>query len=202
MHLFWQSFSNGLLISGGLIMAIGTQNVFVLAQGLRREHHGLVAMLCITCDAALVAAGVFGLAAVLLEHPLVLSVARWGGAGFLLWYGVKALRRAWAPSALTAGLSLPRSRRTVLLSALAVTLLNPHVYLDTVLLIGSLGAQQGVPLAFVVGAACASTLWFASLAYGSARLAPWLARPTTWRWVDCGVALMMFTVAGQLILAR
>ncbi|QVK31309.1 LysE/ArgO family amino acid transporter [Pseudomonas syringae] len=196
----WQSYLNGLLIAAGLIMAIGTQNAFVLAQGLRREHHVAVAMLCIVCDAILVAAGVFGLANVLAQNPTLLAVARWGGVIFLSWYGLQALRRACSRQSLEHSAAVGRkSLRTVLLSALAVTLLNPHVYLDTLLLIGSLGAQQGVPGAYVAGAASASLLWFSSLALGAAWLAPWLARPATWRMLDLMIAVMMFSVAFQLI---
>lgn len=196
----WQSYLNGLLVAAGLIMAIGTQNAFVLAQSLRREHHLPVALLCIVCDVLLVTAGVFGLANVLAQNPTLLAVARWGGVVFLLWYGVQALRRACSPKSLQQGDAAGlRSRRAVLLSALAVTLLNPHVYLDTVLLIGSLGAQQSVPGAYVVGAASASLLWFSTLAIGAAWLAPWLARPGTWRLLDLMVAVMMFGVAAQLI---
>ncbi|KPX63162.1 Arginine exporter protein ArgO [Pseudomonas syringae pv. lapsa] len=198
--LMWQSYLNGLLIAAGLIMAIGTQNAFVLAQGLRREHHVAVAMLCIVCDAILVAAGVFGLANVLAQNPTLLAVARWGGVIFLSWYGLQALRRACSRQSMEHSAAVGRkSLRTVLLSALAVTLLNPHVYLDTVLLIGSLGAQQGVPGAYVAGAASASLLWFSSLALGAAWLAPWLARPATWRMLDLMIAVMMFSVAFQLI---
>jgi len=157
----WQSYVNGLLVAFGLIMAIGTQNAFVLAQSLRREHHLPVAALCVTCDALLVAAGVFGLATVLTQSPMLLAVARWGGAAFLIWYGAQALRRACSKQSLQQGEGQTvRSLRAVMLSALAVTLLNPHVYLDTVLLIGSLGAQQTEPGAYVVGAASASLLWF------------------------------------------
>ncbi|WJN58519.1 LysE/ArgO family amino acid transporter [Pseudomonas sp. SO81] len=195
----WQSYLNGLLVAAGLIVAIGAQNAFVLAQSLRREHHLPVAALCVLCDALLVAAGVFGLAAVLAKSPLLLAVARWGGAAFLLWLGVQALRRALSPQALQQQDSGPRSHRAVLLAALAVTLLNPHVYLDTVLLIGSLGAQQPVPGAYALGAASASLLWFFTLALGAAWLAPWLARPATWRLLDLAVAAMMFAVAWQLI---
>ncbi|WAJ38689.1 LysE/ArgO family amino acid transporter [Pseudomonas sp. GOM7] len=197
----WQSYSNGLLVAIGLIMAIGAQNAFVLAQSLRREHHLPVAALCILCDALLVGAGVFGLANLLAQSPTLLAIARWGGAAFLLWYGSQALLRATRPQALQATESQPRSRRAVLLAALAVTLLNPHVYLDTVLLIGSLGAQQPEPGAYAAGAASASLLWFSALALGAAWLAPWLARPLTWRLIDLGVAVMMFAVAAQLIFA-
>lgn len=196
----WQSYVNGLLVAAGLIMAIGTQNAFVLAQSLRREHHLPVAALCVICDALLVAAGVFGLATVLAHNPTLLAVARWGGAVFLIWYGSQALRRAFSKQSLQQGENQTvRSLRAVMLSALAVTLLNPHVYLDTVLLIGSLGAQQTEPGAYVVGAASASLLWFFTLALGAAWLAPWLARPSTWRILDLLVAVMMFAVAIQLI---
>ncbi|WP_277960829.1 LysE/ArgO family amino acid transporter [Pseudomonas sp. RIT-To-2] len=198
----WHSYVNGLMVAAGLIMAIGTQNAFVLAQSLRREHHLPVAALCVLCDAVLVTLGVFGLANVLVHSPLLLNVARWGGALFLLWYGAQALRRACSRQSLQQGRhSGQRSRRAVLLSALAVTLLNPHVYLDTVLLIGSLGAQQAEPGAYVAGAASASLLWFFTLALGAAWLAPWLARPATWRVLDLMVAVMMFAVAAQLIFA-
>ena len=196
----WQSYLNGMLGSAGLIMAIGTQNAFVLAQSLRREHHLPVATLCVLCDAILVAAGVFGLASVLAHNPTLLAFARWGGAAFLLGYGSLALRRAFSSQSLQQSENQTvRSLRAVLLSALAVTLLNPHVYLDTVLLIGSLGAQQTEPGAYVAGAASASLLWFFSLALGAAWLAPWLARPATWRLLDLLVAVMMFSVAAQLI---
>ncbi|TBU72598.1 LysE/ArgO family amino acid transporter [Phytopseudomonas daroniae] len=195
----WQSYSNGLLITAGLIIALGAQNAFVLAQSLRREHHLPVALLCIVCDALLISAGVFGLATLLLQSELLLSIARWGGAAFLLWYGAQALLRACRPNALEVQGGTPRSLRAVLLATLAVTLLNPHVYLDTVLLIGSLGAQQRVPEAYAAGAASASLIWFMCLALGAAWLAPWLARPLTWRIIDLVVAAMMFAIAWQLI---
>lgn len=198
----WQSYFNGLLVTAGLIIAIGAQNAFVLAQSLRREHHLPVAALCVLCDILLIAVGVFGLAAVLVANPLLLSITRWGGVAFLTFYGVVALRRAARPQALHEDAQRsPRSLRSVLLAALAVTLLNPHVYLDTVLLIGSVGAQQPEPGAYTLGAASASTLWFMLLALGGAWLAPWLARPLTWRLIDLGVAGMMFAIAIQLVLS-
>lgn len=201
MHVAWQSYFNGLLIAAGLIMAIGAQNAFVLAQSLRREHHLPVAILCVACDAVLVAVGVFGLAGLLASHPLWLAVARWGGAAFLIYYGGLALMRALRPQGLEQDTSRrPRSLRAVLLAALAVTLLNPHVYLDTVLLIGSVGAREAVPGAYVLGAASASLLWFLSLALGAAWLAPKLARPLTWRLIDLAVAATLLVIALRLAL--
>ncbi|WP_250460584.1 LysE/ArgO family amino acid transporter [Microbulbifer litoralis] len=199
----WQSYLNGLLVGAGLIIAIGTQNAFVLAQSLRREHHLPVAALCVLCDVVLVTAGVFGLATLLLQSPLLLAAARWGGAIFLFWYGFRALLRALRPQGLTRATDAgPRSLRAVLLTALAVTLLNPHVYLDTVLLIGSLGAQQAEPGAYALGAASASVTWFFGLALAAAWLSPRLARPAVWRLLDLCVAAMMFGVAAQLLLAH
>lgn len=197
----WQSYLNGLLVTLGLIMAIGAQNAFILAQSLRREHHLAAASLCVFSDFILIAAGVFGLATLLAQHPLLLAIARWGGAAFLIVYASQALLRACSSQKLqTDAQQQPRSRKAVLLATLAVTLLNPHVYLDTVLLIGSLGAQQSVPGAYVIGAASASALWFYSIALSAAWLAPWLARPMTWRIIDLLVAVMMFSIAVQLIL--
>ncbi|HAF92135.1 MAG TPA: lysine transporter LysE [Pseudomonas sp.] len=199
MGTLWSSYLNGLAVTAGLIVAIGAQNAFVLAQSLRREHHLPVAALCIFCDAVLVSLGVFGLAALLAESPTLLSVTRWGGVAFLLWYGLQALLRALRPQALQQGDEpRPRSLRAVLLAALAVTLLNPHVYLDTMVLIGSLAAQHSLPLVFALGAASASILWFTLLALGSARLAPVLHRPITWRCIDLAVAAMMLAIAWSL----
>jgi L-lysine exporter family protein LysE/ArgO len=198
---YYSSYLNGLLVALGLIMAIGAQNAFVLAQSLRREHHVSVALVCMTCDAILITAGVFGLAALLQQYPLAMEVTRWGGVLFLVGYSLLALRRAFADQSLVAGTAERprRARRAVLLTTLAITLLNPHVYLDTMVLIGSIGAQQSWPVWFVAGAASASILWFFSLALGAARLAPMLQRPITWRIIDLLVAVMMLKVAWTLV---
>lgn len=196
----WQSYTNGLFITAGLIVALGAQNAFVLAQSLRRQHHWAVALFCILCDITLISIGVLGLATALAKSPLLLAIARWGGAAFLLWYGAQALLRALHPQGLRQTEIVQKSLRAVMLSAVAVTLLNPHVYLDTVLLIGSLGAQQAEPVAYAIGASTASAIWFTLLALTGAWLAPWLARPITWRVIDLLVALMMGYIALQLIL--
>lgn len=201
MNPLWNSYFNGLLITAGLIVAIGAQNAFVLAQSLRREHHLPVALLCVVCDAVLVALGVFGLASLLASHPLWLGIARWGGAAFLLYYGLQALWRALRPQGLQqAEGAAPRSLPAVLLATLAVTLLNPHVYLDTVLLIGSVGAREAVPGAYVLGATSASLTWFLGLALGAAWLAPKLARPLTWRLIELAVAATLLVIALRLAL--
>ncbi|MDY7219752.1 LysE/ArgO family amino acid transporter [Denitrificimonas sp. JX-1] len=196
-----QSYVNGLLVLLGLIMAIGAQNAFLVSQALRREHHFWVASICAFFDVLLVAAGVYGLAHVLTSSPLLLVIARWGGILFLSTYALLALRRAFSKQVLEAVVDRPtQSLGAVTVTTLAVTLLNPHVYLDTVLLIGSLGAQQDSPGAYVLGSATGSILWFFGLAVGAAQLAPWLARPMTWRVIDFLVALMMIVVALQLLL--
>jgi L-lysine exporter family protein LysE/ArgO len=196
-----QSFLNGQLVMASLIVAIGAQNAFLLGQSLRREHPLLVAGICALSDAVLVCAGVFGLATVLLQNPTLLATARWGGTGFLLWYGSKALWRSIHPQVLRER-DGARGTRRVVLTTLAVTLLNPHVYLDTVLLVGSLGARQAQPAAYAIGACCSSFIWFFGLAFGASRLAPWLARPLTWRIIDLAVAATMYLVALQLLLGE
>lgn len=198
MPSLFYSYFHGLIAAAGLIMAIGAQNAFVLAQGLRREHHISVALICMGCDAVLIMAGTFGLAALLQAHPLAMEITRWAGVAFLLLYASQALWRALSPRGLEAMRAPARSRRAVLLTTLAVTLLNPHVYLDTMVLIGSLAAQHSLPLVFALGAASASILWFTLLAVGSARLAPVLQRPLTWRLIDLLVAGMMLTVVWSL----
>ncbi len=193
-----EGYLNGFFVGASLIIAIGAQNAFVLGQSLKREHTLSVALICMSCDALLILAGIFGLA-VLLEHStLAMQLARWGGVAFLVAYALLALHSALFPRALSAAQPPARSHRAVILATLAVTLLNPHVYLDTVVLIGAVGAQQQSPGLFALGAVSASMLWFSSLALAGSRLSPWLARPGTWRLIDGVVAVMMLSVAWGL----
>lgn len=195
-----QSYLNGLFLTAGLIVALGAQNAFVLAQSLRREHHIAAALLCIVCDYLLISIGVLGLAQVLTQSPTLLALARYGGALFLAWYAFQALQRAINPNAMSLANRPSQSLTQVLTLTLAVTLLNPHVYIDTVLLIGSVGAQQKAPYAFIIGASSVSLVWFLTLAFGAAHLAPKLAKPTTWRVIDSVIALLMFYLAAHLLL--
>ncbi|RMF13176.1 MAG: amino acid transporter [Gammaproteobacteria bacterium] len=190
----------GFLTSGSLIMAIGAQNAWVLAQGLRRNHVGTIALTCATLDMLLIFAGVAGLGVLISQHPSLLLVASGGGALFLTLYGLRALFNALRPGALVAANGAPLSRRQTVLTALAITLLNPHVYLDTVLLIGSIGGQYPVAerMTFALGAASASFVWFYGLAYGAGRLAPLFARPAAWRVLDALVAAIMLGLATVL----
>ena len=174
----------------------------VLRQGLARAHVGPTVALCVVSDWLLIVAGVYGLGALISASATALEWLRWGGAAFLVCYGVMALRRAVAPahgSLQAAGKA--SSLRDTLVAAAAMTYLNPHVYLDTVVLLGSLGAQHrgDARAAFAGGAALASLMWFAALGYGAAAAAPWLQRPQVWRAIDACVAAVMFFVAWQLL---
>jgi L-lysine exporter family protein LysE/ArgO len=191
-----------LFLSLGLIVAIGAQNAFVLRQGLRREHVASVVVFCAVADALLIAAGVLGMAQALGNSPGLARALAVAGACFLAAYGWRALQRARQPNALTAGDSgSALSRGAALAQAAAFTLLNPHVYLDTVLLVGSIGAQQpdGLRGWFIAGASTASALWFGSLGFGARWLAPWFARPRAWQVLDGLIGVTMWVLAALLV---
>lgn len=194
-------FFQGLAISAGLIVAIGAQNAFVLAQGVRGAHRLQIALACASSDALLIALGVGGAGALIASQPALLALARWGGAAFLLVYAAMALRRAWHGESMTLPADSQQSVWRVLLATLAVTWLNPHVYLDTVVLLGGVAAQLPAQerFTFGLGAALASWLWFFALAYGARLLAPLFTRPASWRVLDTSVALVMLAVAYQLL---
>jgi L-lysine exporter family protein LysE/ArgO len=198
----WPVFAQGLFLGLGLIVAIGAQNAFVLRQGLRREHVGSVVAFCAVADALLITAGVFGMAQALGDRPMLARGLALGGAAFLAVYGWRALQRARQISALdvtASGQTL--SRVAALAQAAAFTLLNPHVYLDTVLLVGSIGAQQPASLQgwFAAGASTASLLWFSALGFGARWLAPWFARPRAWQVLDALIGLTMWVLSALLV---
>jgi len=190
----------GFVASAVLIVAIGAQNAFVLRQGLRREHVLAVVAVCALSDLALILAGIGGLGAVVLARPSAVTVIRWVGAAFLITYAIMAARRAWRPTRLTPAERAPATLGATVLTCLALTYLNPHVYLDTVLLLGSLAQRHPHRWVFGLGAAAASLVWFAALGAGAHRLAPLLARPASWRVLDGLIALVMLGVAAGLIL--
>ena len=195
-------FLQGLALSLGLIVAIGAQNAFVLRQGLRREHVVSVVLFCAVSDAILIATGVYGMAQVLGENLLITRAMALVGAIFLFVYGYRALQRARHASRLQAAVGVSRlSLGAALAQAAAFTLLNPHVYLDTVLLVGSIGAQQ--PRAqrgwFVAGACAASFLWFAALGFGARWLAPWFSQPKAWQILDGIIGLTMWLLSVMLV---
>jgi L-lysine exporter family protein LysE/ArgO len=195
-------FVQGLALSFGLIVAIGAQNAFVLRQGLRCEHVGSVVFFCAVADVVLIAAGVMGMAQALGESANLARALALAGSVFLAVYGWQALRRARQVHRLdasAAGSSL--SLGAAVAQAAAFTLLNPHVYLDTVLLVGSIGAQQPAALRgwFIAGAAGASLVWFSLLGFGARWLAPWFARPRAWQVLDGLIGVTMFVLSALLV---
>ncbi|MEB0139586.1 LysE/ArgO family amino acid transporter [Undibacterium sp. CCC2.1] len=201
----WLFFFKGMSLSAGLILSIGSQNAHVLRIGIRREHVGLTVLICILCEAVLILFGVAGMGSLISRHPAALDAARFGGAAFLTWYGWRAWRAAWQAQTLRAdprGLKL--DRRTASLAVLAVTLLNPHVYLDTVILLGAVAAQQGLlgQYWFAAGAICNAVVWFLALGFGARWLAPLFALPRAWQILDVGVAVLMWGLALNLLFHR
>lgn len=200
--MIWPVFAQGLALSLGLIVAIGAQNAFVLRQGLRREHIGSIVLFCAAADAILIMAGVFGMAQALGERPQLARAMALSGAAFLAWYGWKALQRMRQSETLqaargTEGLSVG----SAVAQAAAFTLLNPHVYLDTVLLVGSMGAQQPASLQgwFVAGASMASALWFSLLGFGARWLAPWFEHPRAWQVLDGLIGMTMWLLSALMV---
>jgi L-lysine exporter family protein LysE/ArgO len=191
----------GFAASAVLIIAIGAQNAFVLRQGLRREHVLPVILTCAFSDLILILAGIGGLGAVVSARPDAVTAIRWVGAAFLLSYAILAGRRALRPAALNQAERAPATLRATLLTCLALTYLNPHVYLDTVLLLGSIAQQHPHHWLFGLGAAAASLAWFTALGAGAHRLGPLLARPAAWRVLDALIAVVMLGVAANLLLA-
>jgi L-lysine exporter family protein LysE/ArgO len=187
----------GLLSGLSLIIAIGAQNAFVLRQGLAREHVGLVVSICAAADLVLIAAGVAGIGTIVEQAPAAIEVVRWLGVAFLTWYGVTSLLRVRHTAGLEATNGRELSRGGAAVRASALTFLNPHVYLDTVLLLGSLAAHQGPDGRwwFAVGACLASVVWFAGLGYGARMLSPLLARPRAWQVLDVVIGLTMLAIA-------
>ena len=197
------AFANGLFMSLVLIVAIGAQNAYVLRQGLRREHVGAVVLFCAASDAVLIGAGVAGMAQALKGRPMLATALAGLGAAFLCAYGLRALWRSRQPAALqaTAQGASSLSRAAVVAQAAGFTLLNPHVYLDTVLLVGSAGAQHAglLKLWFVAGATTASALWFTSLGFGARLLAPVFAKPRAWQMLDALIGGTMLVLAAMLL---
>lgn len=194
----------GLGLGAGLIIAIGSQNAHVLRMGLRREHVGLTIAVCILCEVLLIAAGVAGVGSVVEASPLLLAAARWGGAAFLVWYGLRAWRAAFGKHALSASThTAPMNSQRALVTVLAVTLLNPHVYLDTVVLLGAIGAQQGAQGRwwFALGAMSAAFAWFMLLGFGARLLSPWFAKPSAWRLLDGVIGSVMMLLAATLLVS-
>ena len=194
---------SGLLLGASLIIAIGAQNAFVLRQGLVGRHVFPICFVCSLSDALLIAAGVAGLGALVSSNPTLLNVVTLGGAAFLCAYALFAFKRAWVGGSMEVGEGRGGTLRTALATVLALTFLNPHVYLDTVVLVGGLSARYegGDRLAFALGAMAASFAWFFVLGYGARLLVPLFAKPAAWRVLDILIGLVMAALATRLLLA-
>ena len=192
----------GFIASFTLIAAVGAQNAFVLRQGIRREHVLPVVALCTVSDIVLISAGIAGVGALISAHPSALNIAKFGGALFLVCYGLLAARRAWRPSSLSPSEKAPARLIEVLVTCAALTFLNPHVYLDTVVLLGALANEhRDERWLFGVGAVTASAVWFFGLGLGARRLAGLFATPLTWRILDGLIAVMMIGLGASLALS-
>lgn len=198
--LAWAAWLRGLGMGGGLIVAIGAQNAYVLRQGILKQQVLTVVLVCCLCDIALISCGILGMGEVIEAHPTLAQWAKWGGAAFLAWYGLRSALKVFDAKHAGMAASAPTSTQGALLTALAFSLLNPHVYLDTVVLLGSIGAQEGPRrIWFGSGAVTASLLWFFSLGYGAQMLAPVFQRPLAWRILDGVIACTMWALAVTLI---
>jgi L-lysine exporter family protein LysE/ArgO len=194
-------FIAGFLSGTALIIAIGAQNSFVLRQGIRREHVLPIVLVCSIADALLIVAGIAGLGALIQSAPLLLQVTRYGGAAFLLFYGWTAARRAMQPHQLSVNTNEGTTLAAAMAACLAFTFLNPHVYLDTVILMGSLASQHGESERWIFGsgAATGSFVWFFSLGYGARLLEPVFKKTVAWRVLDSLIALTMLALCISLL---
>jgi len=191
----------GLALGAAMILPLGPQNAFVMNQGIRRQYHLMIALLCAISDLVLICAGIFGGSAILMQSPWLLALVTWGGVGFLLWYGFGAFRTALSQNIELANAQVMRhGRLRIVGTLLAVTWLNPHVYLDTFVVLGSLGSQlaEGPKRAFALGTVSASFLWFFGLALLAAWLAPRLRTVNAQRIINGIVGLVMWVIALQL----
>jgi L-lysine exporter family protein LysE/ArgO len=193
---------SGFLLGASLIIAIGAQNAFILRQGLLREHVFLLSLICALSDALLITAGVAGLGTLIAQSPALISVVTLGGAAFLFWYASIAFRRALHPEVLKAASTGNGNLRVAIGTVLALTFLNPHVYLDTVVLLGGLSARfEGWNrAAYGAGAALASFIWFFGLGYGARLLQPIFAKPAAWRVLDVLIGLVMAGIGLSLLI--
>jgi L-lysine exporter family protein LysE/ArgO len=196
----YSAFTTGMVTSIALIMAIGAQNAFVLAQGIKKQYNFEIALVCCSLDALLIFAGVAGMGLLISTSPVLLWCIALLGAVFLSLYGAKAFSAVFSNQSLKAETRGFKTLYQALLVTASISLLNPHVYLDTVVLIGSVGGQYPSPEQwwFAAGASLSSILWFFSLSYGAARLAPVFAKPGAWKVLDSVVCVMMWAIAYYL----
>ena len=206
----WTAYSHGVALCASLIVTIGAQNAFILRQGILRSHVGKIVALCTLSDFILIGAGVGGASALAMRYPRLVEVVLYAGLAYLAWFGLSTLRRAWRPGHAVIEVSGERAAEPaaasqrgwpVVLMALAFTWLNPHVYVDVLLLIGTAGAREpeGSRVAFALGAMTISPLWFAALGYGARLLAPLFRKAAAWRVLDGAIgSMVLFVAAAQL----
>lgn len=197
------AYLTGLVTGWSLIVAIGAQNAFVIRQGLTRKYILPVVAICAAADAVLITIGVAGLGAVIKGFPWMLEIIRWFGVAYLTWFGIKSVRAAFNTVGLDARGDSTASLKQALLTVLAMTFLNPHVYLDTVIFLGTIANQFGSQeWEFAIGAMTASAVWFFALGYGSRAMAKFMSNPIFWRVLDSVIAIVMFTIAMTLAFAK
>jgi L-lysine exporter family protein LysE/ArgO len=190
---------SGFFTAISLIAAIGAQNAYVIRQSLTRKHVLLVVVICALADAVLIIAGIAGLGALITSAPMLMEFIRWFGVLYLAWFGIKSVRSAFKKQSLDAGSAQSASRKQVVLSILGFTFLNPHVYLDTVILLGSIANQfQSDRWWFGIGAMMSSVVWFFSIGYGAKAAAKYMAKPIFWKILDLIIAAVMFGIAIML----
>lgn len=194
---------SGIVTGFSLIIAIGAQNAFLIRQGLTRKYSGMVIVIASVGDAVLISLGTLGLGALVTHVPVFLEVIRWVGVAYLTWFAVGALRKAFASEQLAVTLGESGSRKKVALTLLALTFLNPHVYIDTVLLLGSISSQFGDNRWwFAIGAVTANTIWFTGTVLASRAAAKLMSRPIFWRILDLSIAVVMLAIAALLAFYR
>lgn len=195
-----QALLAGFAMGASLIVAIGVQNALLLRIGLRRDHVGIAVLICILGDITLIGAGVAGLGTVLVHARLLSEILRWAGVAYLGVFAVRTLRQAWRGGESLVSTDEPLARRSVLLSITAATFLNPHVYIDTVVLLGTISSHYPAHhWWFGVGAGCASVIWFSSLGFGARLLRPLFSKEVTWRALDVVVGVVVGLVALSLV---
>lgn len=200
MSFHFPAFFSGLTIALGLLVAIGPQNTFVLKQGIARAQIVAIVTVCILCDILLITLGVAGLGAFISSQPMLIRIATWGGAAFLALYGFRSFRSAMKASSLQTGGSVQTARRGAILAAMAFTLLNPYVYLDTVVLMGAVSSRFSEALpSYWLGCVTTAVCWFGGLGFFAGRLAPLFARPFSWRVLDSMVGVIMCATAWHLL---
>ncbi len=189
----------GLLTGLSLIVAIGAQNAYVLRMGLSRHHISLIIVICAASDIALIVLGIAGIGGIIRSEPSALQILRWVGVAYLSLFALRSFWRALRPGVLLPSEALKPTRRVVVSTTLAFTFLNPHVYLDTVLLLGSIGNQYGHHRwLFALGASMSSLAWFSGLGYGARLASRLMSRPVTWRALDCVIGVVMLLIALRL----